>query len=278
MGSKKLTAGKYFGEIGRAICYLFLFLLCQVLVSTVYTFAAQIYVMLNPTHSADLMELILACTDQISIVSNVAVLVILTAFFLLRRKNPFCEAGFHRTPGRFVAAAVAVTPILYAGISLVLGLLPEAWLESYAEASASLNQTGVLISVATVILAPIAEEIIFRGLILSRLGRVFPGWLAVVLSALLFGVCHGHPVWIAYAFFLGVIFGFMDLRARSIWPSLAAHVIFNGTSQLTIYLPEADAAADLFIGVLLVVGVALCTAVLLYRHFRPLNQKNGDFS
>ena len=270
MNAKKLTAGKFFAELGRAVCYLFLFLLCQALVSTVFTLAAQIYIMLNPDQAIDIMELVLACTDQISIISGVATLVILMAFFLLRRKNPFRESGFHFTPGRFVVTAIAVTPLLYAVVSFVLGLLPEAWLESYAEASASLNQTGLLITIATVVVAPIVEEVTFRGLIQTRLNRIFPGWLAVLLSSLLFGICHAHPVWIAYAFVLGVIFGFMDLRARSIWPSLAAHVIFNGIGQIAVYLPQTESAATLFMGALVVVGAVLCVLTILYRALRPL--------
>lgn len=276
MEQKKLTAGKVFGEIGRALCYLFLFVLCQIFVSVLYSLTISLYAMLNPGMTIDPIELVYACTDQISLISGLATLVILAAFFLLRRKNPFRESGFLATHGRFVFTAIAITPILYAVVTVILSLLPEAWLDAYAEASAALNQTGVIVVIATVLVAPIVEEIIFRGLILSRLHRVMPGWLAVLVSALVFGICHGQAVWMAYAFVLGVIFGFLALRSKSIWPSLAAHILFNGIGQCAVYLPETESASILFLGGLVAVGGVLCIATGLYGHFHPLHPKKSD--
>lgn len=273
MEQKKLTAGRVFSEIGRALCYLLLFLLCQVLISAVYSAAISLCQMLNPTLGVDPIELVYACTDQISLSSGLTTLVLLCAFFLLRRKNPLKEAGFHLTKGRFVFTAIAVTPILYTAVSLVLSLLPEAWMEGYDQASSALNQTGILMIVATVLLAPIVEEIIFRGLILTRLNRVLPGWLAVLLSALLFGVCHGQIVWMTYAFVLGVIFGVLALQAKSIWPSLCAHILFNSIGQLAVYLPETEETGLLFMTILLGLGVVLCLSSILYRALHPLKPK-----
>ena len=275
MEPKKITAGAFFGSLGRALCYLFLFLLCQTLVTLVYSLTISLYAMLNPGLTIDPTELIFACTDQISLISGLATLIILAAFFLLRRKHPLRESGFRATHGRFVFTAIAATPLLYAAVSLILSILPEAWLASYAEASASLSQKGILVAVATVLVAPVAEEVIFRGLVISRLSRVVPGWLAVLLSALLFGVCHGQIVWMAYAFVLGTIFGFFTLRAKSVWPSLCAHILFNGIGQLAVYIPETDTAVNLFHLGLLGTGVVLCIAVFLFRALRPLKGRNS---
>ena len=276
MTSKKITAGAFFGSLGRALCYLLLFFLSQTLVTLVYSATISIYAMLNPGLSIDPVTLIYACTDQISLISGLATLIVLAAFFLLRRKQPLGECGFRAAHGRFVFTAAALTPLLYAAVSLILGLLPEAWLESYAQAAAALNQKGLLMAAATVLVAPVVEEVIFRGLILSRLARVIPGWLAVLLSALLFGVCHGQIVWMAYAFVLGVVFGFFTLRAKSLWPSLCAHVLFNGIGQLAVYLPETDAAGMLFHLILLGAGAVLCIAVFLFRAIRPLKGRRAS--
>lgn len=270
MTPEKRTAGTVFAALGKAICYLFLFLLCQILISGVYTLAASLYGMLNPGIAIDPIDLVYACTDQISLFSAIAALVILSAFFLLRRKNPLREVGFRATRGRFVFTAAAVTPLLYVAVSFVLALLPAAWMEDYAEASAALGQTGVLMVIATVVAAPLVEEVIFRGLVLSRLSRVMPGWLAVLISALAFGLCHGQIVWMAYAFVLGLIFGFMALRARSVWPSFVAHLLFNGIGQLAVYLPETETASLLFMAILLAVGAISCVITAVFRSFHPL--------
>lgn len=272
---QKRTAGTFFANVGKALCYLLLFLLCQVLISAVYSVAASVYFMLNPGSGIDPTELIFSCSDQISLFSGVAAIVLLLAFFLLCRKNPLRETGFVATRGRYVFTAIALTPILYAAVTVVLGFLPEEWLADYAEASAALNQTGLLMTIATVLVAPVVEEVVFRGLVLSRLRRAMPGWLAVLISALVFGLCHGQIVWMAYAFVLGVIFGFMALRARSIWPSLCAHILFNGIGQIAVYLPETELAGMLFLGGLAVVGCVLCIAVFVFRTFHPLTDRDA---
>lgn len=255
------TVGKVFGALGRAVCYLFLFLLTQTLVTTVYSLSAQIYFMFHYNSVIDLLELIYACTDQITLVSAAATLVILAAFFLLRGKNPLREVGFHRTRGRYVVLGFGLAPVCYVAVTRVLSLLPEAWLNDYADASAAVAQEGILAIAATVIAAPVVEEVIFRGLILSRLGRSMPGWVAVLLSALLFGLCHGQVVWMAYAFVLGAIFGFLALRARSIWPSLAAHLTFNGIGQLMVELEHTISDPTGILLTLAAVGAVICVAV-----------------
>ena len=256
MESKKRTIGSVFAALGKSLCYLLLFLACQSLVSVGYALTITLYATTNPELGIDPMELTLACTDQISLISGLLTLLLLAVFFLLRRINPLRETGFRATPGRFVAASIAMTPLLYAVITFVLSLLPEAWMESYLEASASLGQTGILMTIATVLIAPLVEEIIFRGLILSRLHRAIPGWLAVLISALVFGLCHGQIVWICYAFVIGLLFGLMALRSNSIWPSLLAHIIFNGIGQFSVYLPDTDTAALILFGALTLVSVA----------------------
>lgn len=259
-----LTAGRFFANLGKALLYLLLFLGAQVAVSMLYSAAASLYYMLQsgftgmedfPGMTQQVTDLVLACTGQISLISGLLTLLVLAVFFLLRRKNPFREVGLVAAPGRCVAAGGAMAPILYIAVSLIMTLLPEAWMEDYADASAALNDTGIVMAVATVLIAPIVEEVIFRGLVLSRLKRVMPGWLSVVLSALLFGVCHGQAVWMAYAFALGLLFGVMTLRTGSIWPSLIAHVVFNGIGQALTGLSEQ--AAPIFMGCMMLAAIIL---------------------
>lgn len=259
MDEKKQSAGAVLAALGKAVCYLLLFLLCQVLVTLVFSLAAGLWMVLSGQGNTALaLELVLSRTGLITLLSNLAVLAILTVFFLCRRKNPLREVGLVRAAPVQLIAACGAAPILYAAVSLVLSLLPAAWLESYADAAAALSQNDVWTVLATVVLAPITEEVIFRGLIFSRLERAMPGWLAAVLSAAVFGVCHGQAVWMAYAFVLGLVFVLIRLRTGSILPSLLAHFVFNGINALLQPLADAGVSDGAILAGLAVVGLAVC--------------------
>jgi membrane protease YdiL (CAAX protease family) len=127
---------------------------------------------------------------------------------------------------------------LYWLVSLVLSGLPESWTNSYAEVSSSLDQTGALAFLTTAIVAPVVEEVLFRGLIFTRLRSVCPGWAAIVISAAVFGACHGEFIWFCYAFFLGVIFALLVEMTGSILPSMVMHLVFNTTNEVYAILLE----------------------------------------
>lgn len=239
-------------------CYMALFLGSQVLVMLPLVIATAIQtvtgsgVLNENALNAMLNERAMTYT----LMADLLTLVIVLTFYLIRRKK-FSEALWMRhvdAPTLWEGAALA--PGLYLAVSIVLIALPESWTASYNEASAGIASGTLVGVIAVVVAAPVVEEVIFRGLIMTRLSRAMPGWLAVLLSAAVFGACHGHPVWFGYAFVLGTVFGFMDLWAGSIWPSILGHVAFNSIDQIRSFLPKTDAAVITFLGVLVVVAIA----------------------
>lgn len=76
------------------------------------------------------------------------------------------------------------------------------------------------------VLAPLAEEVTFRGLVLTRL-RPYGDTFAVFGSALLFAMLHGNISQMFYAFALGVIFGWVALRTGRIRETVALHAAIN---------------------------------------------------
>ncbi len=79
------------------------------------------------------------------------------------------------------------------------------------------------------IAAPVAEELIFRGLTYRRMRRMFPVWAAVVLSALLFAVYHGNPIQMIFAFPMAVVLALVYEHGKLfIFP-----VLFHMGSNLT---------------------------------------------
>ncbi len=82
------------------------------------------------------------------------------------------------------------------------------------------------------IVGPIVEEIVFRGIVLGGLVELTNGVVAVVVSALIFAEMHafGGVAQMTAAFTVGLLFGWLYLRTRSIVPSAVAHIIYDAAA------------------------------------------------
>lgn len=145
---------------------------------------------------------------------------------------------------------------------VLLSLLPEAWLASY-EASSSVAFLGELwvMVIGTVIIAPIVEEIIFRGLAYTRMKKGMPKVVAMLLAAALFGLAHGHPVWMLYTFVFGLALIWVFERTKSLFGSILLHVSYNLCAVLQLLLP-ADTPD--WVGTVMVAAAVLVTAIGMF--------------
>lgn len=90
---------------------------------------------------------------------------------------------------------------------------------------------GASLVIAIVAVAPLTEEALFRGAILPGLARRYGKVLAVLLSALLFGLVHGGSS-VVYATVGGLVLGVVSIQARSLWVPIAMHAGVNATPVL----------------------------------------------
>lgn len=91
---------------------------------------------------------------------------------------------------------------------------------------------GVFLKVA--VIAPIVEELIFRGLLLSGFRRNYNGFVAVFMSALLFALFHLNPWQMPATFVLGLLLGWLMLRTNNIFVAIIGHSINNAWVLLTV--------------------------------------------
>ena len=113
--------------------------------------------------------------------------------------------------------------------SMVSVVFPE-WLEEYMELMESAGLSGdisLLMFVYAVILAPISEELVFRGVTFGILRTVFPFWVANVLQAMMFGVFHMNALQGCYTFVVGLIFGYVREKGSTIYHAILIHLLFN---------------------------------------------------
>lgn len=93
------------------------------------------------------------------------------------------------------------------------------------------NSSFVLLF-AVIVVAPIGEELLFRGLIQGYGLKNFAPVLAITLQGLIFGLYHGNIIQGIYAFFMGVVLGFVAHKLGSIIPAMVLHVSINASLML----------------------------------------------
>jgi membrane protease YdiL (CAAX protease family) len=99
--------------------------------------------------------------------------------------------------------------------------------------------------VFAIVLAPLVEELMFRGLILRGFLRRYSTKKAIIVSALFFALYHGNAFQFIPAFFAGVLFAWWFLRTRSLVPCFFGHIFNNAfilfsASWAAAYLPESE--------------------------------------
>jgi membrane protease YdiL (CAAX protease family) len=99
---------------------------------------------------------------------------------------------------------------------------------------------GVQLLVVAVVVAPVAEELFFRGLVLQTVWRYTRhGWMSVLVSGLVFGGIHSQPQDILPLCTLGVMQGYIRLRTGSLAVCIVVHALFNGrTMVMALFFPE----------------------------------------
>lgn len=90
--------------------------------------------------------------------------------------------------------------------------------------------------VGAVLLGPILEEIIFRGVILKGLLTRYSPKYAIVFSAIIFGLIHGKPLQIWGAFIIGLILGYVYYKTKSIGTTILLHSFSNLIVSIKSYL------------------------------------------
>ena len=141
--------------------------------------------------------------------------------------------------------------------------------------------------VAVGILAPLAEEIVFRGAILRTLLGMMSRknhWVAIIISAALFGAVHGNAAQFVNALLMGLLLGWMYYRTKSLVPGILMHWVNNTMAYvLSNLLPQSNGKLiDLFHGdektLYYAVGFSLCILIpsfiqMVLRLQKPKGQR-----
>lgn len=141
-------------------------------------------------------------------------------------------------------AKVVVLAIGCYGVALLLAeiiaLIVPGSMEDYNEImSMALGGSEVVAFVTVVILAPVAEELAFRGIIFRMLEKNCPLIVAILLQAVLFGIYHMNIMQGIYVLPLAIALGYVAYRTQSVYPCILMHMVNNFMPTLLSGLPES---------------------------------------
>lgn len=168
--------------------------------------------------------------------------IFVVAFPHRRRAGGFLES-VHVRPliGGIVALSFIAGLFMQLPFAEIGNLVQELWPVSFDELARRHRLVqpttwwgGVSALLALVLVAPVTEELLFRGWLLQELKEQYGARMALVWSSVLFGLVHVQPAAVLYAVLGGLVLGSVALRTRSTLASIAMHA---GVNALPLLLP-----------------------------------------
>lgn len=233
----------------KSLYYLLVFVAVQIFFSTLMTVVLRFW--FPDTSVGDPVPLM---------ITSSAVSLSLIALFVAMGWYSFDRSYIRKRPW----STLTWTAVLALGIIIPLTrleeLIPEAWMVNLLEQELTdvmRSSTGYFV---LCMLAPLMEEVIFRGAVITALQRfceekTIKGWkataLMVVLSALFFSLVHMNPAQLPHAFIVGLLLGWIYIRTGSIVPCFVLHWINNSAAYAIVNafpLIPADAKLEVYFG------------------------------
>ncbi len=177
------------------------------------------------------------------------VVLVVTVLAVISRKGGGLTALGFRAPARGWRRMLGYVVLAYfAAIGLVniYGIAIDVFGLEQLEPSQQLeddfydhDSVVILTGLAIVFMAPVAEEIFFRGFIFGGLRRYLNLPIAGLISGLLFAAAHGDPGLIVPFAGIGLVLAYLYERSGTLLAPIGVHFVFNGLSfMLLIFFPE----------------------------------------
>jgi membrane protease YdiL (CAAX protease family) len=94
----------------------------------------------------------------------------------------------------------------------------------------------ILAFISLVIVAPVAEEVLFRGYLLGKLRKFAPLWVSILITSLLFAVVHFQWNVGLDVFALSIVLCILRAVSGSLWPSILLHMLKNGVAFYFLFI------------------------------------------
>jgi membrane protease YdiL (CAAX protease family) len=233
-------------SVFKCLIYFFSILIIQMLVSL--AFAIPVIVKNQGFDASSMNTVISEASIHTILFTNMAayILFVAIACFItkIQKRKISQQISFYKVPLK-----ACIFPILTAfSFSMFWNIFVEKLISLPVDIEDSLDNYNIMINeskdyfstlfpaggtimfvLSIIIIAPIAEEFIFRGLIQTKLRSSMSSILAICISATFFGIFHimASPIFVLSAFFMGIILAYSYEKTNSLLPPVMAHIAAN---------------------------------------------------
>lgn len=232
------------GKVSKALAFTSWVFLGFVLAQFLVALALGAVLSLNIAGLAGMDETVLFTVVAVLVYGLAIAIVIGLPWLLTKRKTTLSEVGLNRLPSwRDIAWApvgmvgyLILTSILMAISLAILPFVDAGEAQDIGLSDLSGQHQYVLAFISLVVLAPVAEEVLFRGYLFGKLKKFLPIWLSIIITSVLFGVVHFQWNVGIDTFALSVVMCLLRLKTGSLWPAILLHMMKNGVAFYFLFI------------------------------------------
>jgi len=200
------------------------------------------------TVPADSINTIILNSVGGAVIYALAILFVLgLPWFIKKRRTTKEDLGIQRPPSWMdlvwtpagMVVYLVLTSIISAFAAVLLPFVNADQVQDTGFSTVASQPEYILAFISLVIIAPFAEEILFRGYLFGKLRKHAPLWVAILITSLLFGLVHFQWNVGLDVFALSIVLCLLRVVSGSIWPSILLHMLKNGVAFYFLFVNPA---------------------------------------
>jgi uncharacterized protein len=199
---------------------------------------ATYYVLIGIEGEA-LEQLLYAQGVNATIFAGIGSLLVYLIIFSSRKENLIKRSRFHQISMKQALWSTAIGFSFVFLSLLIVQLMSKLFPIQYANfletMSVIVDAPFIMVLLAVVIVAPLFEEVMFRGIIYDALSKRMNVYISVIVAGLFFGIYHMNIFQGTYASLIGIVMGLSIIWTKSIWAPIIIHFVNNLVSVLLSY-------------------------------------------
>lgn len=189
-------------------------------------------------------ETLFSTVGGIVIYALAIAIVIGVPWLIKKHRTSLKDLGIQRFPSwldMLLAPAGAVAYIILTTIistlaAMLLTFVDYSQVQETGFSNLAMQSEYTLAFLSLVIVAPIAEELLFRGYLFGKLRKHAPLWVSILITSLLFAVVHFQWNVSIDVFALSIILCLLRVWSGSLWPSILLHMLKNGVAFYFLFI------------------------------------------